>query len=112
MTLTVAANKRTITHFSAVLAYNGKCGPGGGPGLTASPASMSIGQGGSFSKSVTLSLNTATPPIHDPGRVFGKVSGSTVTGTVEQFLGGKVNKCYVETFTAHRALRRTRRSGG
>jgi len=102
VTLTVAANKRTITHFSAVLAYNGKCGPGGGPGLTASPASISIGQGGSFSKSVTLSLNTATPPIHDPGRVFGKVSGSTVTGTVEQFLGGKVNKCYVETFTAHR----------
>jgi hypothetical protein len=102
VTLTIAASKKTINHFNALLAYNGKCGPGGGPGLTASPATISIGHGGSFSKDVTLSLSTATPPIHDPGRVFGKVSGSRVTGTVEQFLNGKVNKCYVETFSANR----------
>jgi hypothetical protein len=30
------------------------------------------------------------------------VSGAKVAGTVEQFLNGKVNKCYVETFTAHK----------
>jgi len=61
--------------------------------------SISIGAGGSFGKNVTLSLGSI---VHDPGRVFGKVSGSKVTGTVEQFLHGKVNRCYVETFTARR----------
>ena len=103
VTLTVAQGAKTITRFHGVLGYNGKCGPGGGPGLTAAPASMTIGAGGSFSKNVTLSLTGIANPIHDPGRVFGKVSGSTVTGTIEQFLQGKVNKCYVETFTAKRA---------
>jgi hypothetical protein len=103
VTLTVAQGAKTITRFHGVLGYNGKCGPGGGPGLTAAPASISIGPGGSFSKNVTLSLTGIANPIHDPGRVFGKVSGSTVTGTIEQFLQGKVNKCYVETFTAKRA---------
>jgi hypothetical protein len=99
VTLTVAGNRKTIVHFNATLGYNGKCGQGGGPGLTAAPASISIGAGGNFSKNVTLSLGNI---VHDPGRVFGKVSGSKVTGTVEQFLNGKVNKCYVETFTANR----------
>ncbi len=99
VTLTIAPAKKTIAHFKAILAYNGKCGQGGGPGLTAAPASISIGAGGSFTKNVTLSLGNV---VHDPGRVFGKVSGSKVTGTIEQLLHGKVNKCYVETFTAHR----------
>jgi hypothetical protein len=102
VTLTVAPGGRAITHFHAVLGYNGKCGPGGGPGLTAAPVPMTIQAGGSFSRNVTLSLTGIANPIHDPGRVFGKVSGSKVTGTVEQFLQGKVNKCYVETFTAKR----------
>jgi hypothetical protein len=101
VTLTIAASKTKITHFDAILAYNGKCGQGGGPGLTAAPASISIGQGGSFSENVRLTLHGAVS-INDPGRVFGKASGSKVTGTIEQFLRGKVNKCYVETFTAHR----------
>jgi len=101
VTLTIAANKKTITHFDAILAYNGKCGPGGGPGLTAAPATISIGQGGSFSENVRLTLHAAVN-VNDPGRVFGKASGSKVTGTIEQFLKGKVNKCYVETFTAQR----------
>jgi hypothetical protein len=101
VTLTIAANKKTITHFDAILAYNGKCGQGGGPGLTAAPATISIGQGGSFSENVRLTLHAGVS-LNDPGRVFGKASGSKVTGTIEQFLKGKVNKCYVETFTAHR----------
>ncbi len=101
VTLTIAGNKKTITHFVAILAYNGKCGQGGGPGLTAAPATISIGRGGSFSENVRLTLHAAVS-INDPGRVFGKASGSKVTGTIEQFLKGKVNKCYVETFTAHR----------
>ena len=101
VSLTVSPNKRTITHFNAILAYNGKCGPGGGPGLTAAPATLSIARNGSFSKDVRLTLHAAVN-VNDPGRVFGRASGSTVTGTIEQFLNGKVNKCYVETFTAHR----------
>jgi len=101
VSLTITANKRTITHFDAILAYNGKCGPGGGPGLTAAPATLSISRGGSFSKDVRLTLHAAVN-VNDPGRVFGKASGAKVTGTIEQFLNGKVNKCYVETFTAHR----------
>jgi hypothetical protein len=99
VTLTISAGKKSITHFSATLGYNGKCGPGGGPGLTAAPASLTIGAGGSFGKNLSLSIANGE---HDPGRVFGKVSGSKVTGTIEQFLHGKVNKCYVETFTARR----------
>jgi hypothetical protein len=100
VTLTISGKK--ITHFKAVLAYNGKCGQGGGPGLTAAPASITIGSGGAFSQSTTLSLTGISSPIHDPGRVFGKVTGTTVKGTIEQFLHGKVNKCYIETFTARR----------
>jgi hypothetical protein len=96
-TLTISPNGRTITHFKAVLGYNGKCGQGGGPGLTAAPARISIGADGRFTKNVTLTLANA---IHDPGRVFGRASGAKVTGTVEQFLHGSVNKCYVESFTA------------
>ena len=83
------------------LAYNGKCGPGGGPGLTAAPATLSIARNASFSKDVRLTLHAAVN-VNDPGRVFGRASGSTVSGTIEQFLNGKVNKCYLETFTAHR----------
>ena len=102
MTLTIASGGKKITHFRAILGYNGKCGQGGGPGLTAAPASITIGARGSFSANVTLSLSGISTPIHEPGRVFGKVSGSKVTGTIEQFLKGKVNKCYVEAFTARR----------
>ena len=101
VTLTIASSKKTITHFNAVLGYNGKCGQGGGPGLTAAPAAIAIGQGGRFSKEVRLTLHAAAS-LNEPGRVFGKVSGSKVTGTIEQFLHGAVNKCYVETFTAKR----------
>ena len=102
VTLTIAASGKAITHFDAILAYNGKCGQGGGPGLTAAPATISIGQGGSFSENVRLTLHAGVS-INDPGRVFGRASGSKVTGTIEQFLKGKVNKCYVETFTVHRS---------
>ena len=102
VTLTVAAGGRKITHFTASLGYNGDCGQGSGPGLNATPATIAIGAHGAFSENVTLSLNDIANPIHDPGRVFGKVSGSKVTGTIEQFLHGAVNKCYVETFTAKR----------
>jgi hypothetical protein len=49
-----------------------------------------------FSERTTLKL----VQFHAAGEVTGKASGSEVTGKVEQFDHGKVNKCYVETFTA------------
>jgi hypothetical protein len=88
-----------ITHFTAELGYNGKCGQGGGPGLTASIPRMKIGRTGSFGTDTRLTLGTL---VDDPGRVFGKAKGKVVTGTVEQFLHGKVNRCYIETFTAEK----------
>ena len=100
VTLTVAGGR--ITHFHALLGYNGKCGQGGGPGLTAAPVRIAIPASGRFSANVTLSLTGIATPIHDPGRVFGRASGSQVTGTIEQFLKGNVNRCYVETFSARR----------
>jgi hypothetical protein len=98
--VTLEVSGGAITHFTAVIGYNGKCGQGGGPDLTASIPRMAISPNGSFGANVRLKLGTL---VNDPGRVFGTAHASTVTGTVEQFLHGKPNKCYVETFTAHRS---------
>ena len=38
--------------------------------------------------------------LHGSGEVSGKASGSKVTGTVVEFLHGKPNKSYTETFAA------------
>jgi hypothetical protein len=103
VTLTISRGGRAVTHFHAEIGYNGKCGQGGGPGLTAAPSSIPIGRRGSFNEPVRLILRAGSLSINDPGRVLGKVSGSTITGTIEQYLKGKVNKCYVESFTAVRA---------
>jgi hypothetical protein len=102
VTLTISRGGRAVTHFHAEIGYNGKCGQGGGPGLTAAPSSIPIGRRGIFNEPVRLILRAGSLDINDPGRVLGKVSGSKVTGTIEQYLKGKVNKCYVESFTASR----------
>ncbi|MHB8532487.1 MAG: hypothetical protein ACYDC2_07185 [Solirubrobacteraceae bacterium] len=100
VTLTVAAGGHAITHFRGELGYNGKCGPGGGPLLIPSiPGSIHVGANGSFGANVRLKLGKV---VNDPGRVFGVARGSKVSGTIEQFLNGKVNRCYVESFTTHK----------
>jgi hypothetical protein len=57
---------------------------------------IEIPASGEFSKRTKLKLLQ----FHAAGEVTGKASGSKVTGKVEQFEHGKVNKWDVETFTA------------
>jgi len=96
VTFKVASNGHAITNFKTTLGYNDKCGQGGGPDFNVVVSRIAIAANGKFSKKTTLKLFTT----HAPGEVTGSASGSKVTGKVEQFLHGKVNKCYVETFTA------------
>jgi hypothetical protein len=96
VTLTVANGK--ITGFHAELGYNGRCGQGGGPVLTASPGSIPI-HNGRFSANVRLRLKTV---VNDAGTIEGRASGSKVSGTIVELLNGKANRCYTETFTARR----------
>jgi hypothetical protein len=96
VTFKVVSTGPAITNFKTTLGYNGKCGQGGGPGYNVVISRIAIPGNGEFSKRTTLKLLQ----LHAPGEVTGKASGSKVTGKVEQFLHGKVNKCYVETFTA------------
>jgi len=96
VTFKVASGGHAITNFKTQIGYNGKCGQGGGPGYNVVISRIEISPSGSFSKRTTLKLLQ----FHAPGEVSGKASGDKVTGKVVQFLHGKVNKCYVETFTA------------
>ena len=94
----VVSHGTAITSFKTTLAYNGKCGQGGGPDYNVSISRIAISANGKFDKRTTLKLLS----FHAPGEVSGKASGDRVTGKVVQFLHGKPNKCYTETFTATR----------
>jgi hypothetical protein len=96
VTFKVVAGGTAITGFKTDLGYNGKCGQGGGPGYNVSVSRIAIPASGKFAKKTTLKVLT----FHAPGEVSGKASGDRVTGKVVQFLHGKPNKCYTETFTA------------
>jgi hypothetical protein len=95
----IVSNGAAITNFTTMLGYNGKCGQGGGPGYTAAAKRIPIGAGGKFKANITLRFNAK---VHAPGQISGTASRSTVRGTVLQLLKGKPNKCYTETFTAHK----------
>jgi hypothetical protein len=96
VTFKVVDNGAAITNFRTQIGYNGKCGQGGGPGYNVVISRIAIPANGKFSKKTTLKILT----FHAPGEVSGKASGRKVTGKVVQFLHGKPNRCYVETFTA------------
>ena len=87
VTLNVASNGHAITNFKTTLGYNVVI------------SRIEIPVSGKFSKRTTLKLLQ----FHVPGEVTGHASGHKVTGKVIQFLHGKPNKCYVETFTARTA---------
>jgi len=96
VTFKVVSGGHAITNFKTTLSYNGKCGQGGGPDYNVAISRIEIPASGKFSKRTTLRLLQ----FHAPGAVSGTASGNKVTGKAVQFLNGKVNKCYVETFTA------------
>jgi hypothetical protein len=96
VTFKVVTHGPAITSFKSSLAYNGKCGQGGGPDFNVNVSRITIGTGGKFSKRTTLKLFKTTAA----GQVSGKASGSRVTGKILEFVGGKPNKCYTETFSA------------
>jgi hypothetical protein len=97
VTFTVVSHGTALTNFKTTLGYNGKCGQGGGPGYNVNVARIAIPASGKFSKKTTLKLGS----LHAPGQVSGTASGFKVTGKVVQFLNGKPNKCYTETFSAY-----------
>ena len=99
VTFTVARGGRALRFFRAQLGYNGKCGPGGGPLLNASIPALAIGPGGTFATGTRLRLGTV---VNDPGRVSGRISHGVATGTIQQYLHGRPNRCYVEAFSARR----------
>jgi hypothetical protein len=96
VTFKVVQHGTAITGFKTTLGYNGKCGQGGGPGYNVSIARIAIPASGKFSKKTTLRV----AGVSAPGEVTGKASAFEVTGKVVQFLHGKTNKCYTETFSA------------
>lgn len=98
VTFKITGGGHTILNFSTTLGYNGKCGSGGGPAYYAKASRITIGRGGKFSKKVTL----AFPPAHikAPGKISGTARGTQVHGAVVQYLKGKPNRCYTETFSA------------
>jgi hypothetical protein len=100
VTFKITGGGKTISNFSTFLGYNGTCGQGGGPAYQAKASRIAIGRGGRFSKKVTLAF--APAHIKAPGRISGTAKGSSVHGKVVQYLHGKPNKCYTETFTARR----------
>jgi hypothetical protein len=99
VTFKVVSGGHAITNFKTQLGYNGKCGQGGGPGYNVVISRIAIPASGKFAKKTTLKLLQ----FHAPGEVTGTASGNKVTGRVVQFLHGKANKCYLETFTARAA---------
>jgi hypothetical protein len=96
VTFRVVNGGRAITNFKSGLAYNGKCGQGGGPDFNVDVSRIAIGTGGKFTKKTTLKLASN----HALGEVSGKASGARVTGKIVELLQGKANKCYTETYSA------------
>ncbi len=96
VTFKAVSGGTALASFKSTLGYNGKCGQGGGPGFNVSVSRIAIGAGGKFAKKTTLKFFST----HAPGEISGKATGSRVTGKIVQFLNGKPNKCYTETFSA------------
>jgi hypothetical protein len=103
VSFTVAANHASVTSFKASLAYNGKCGQGGGPGFEVDVAKTAISKHGTFSATVTATAGSAKGAIS----ISGALSGSSAHGTISEHTpffvchapNQKVNP-YFETFTA------------
>ncbi len=80
VTFKVSSGGTAIQSFKTTIGYNGKCGQGGGPGYTAAAGRIAI-KNGSFS--ITTSFKGPVASVASKqGKITGKFSGTTVTGTV------------------------------
>jgi hypothetical protein len=103
VSFTVAANHASVTSFKALLAYNGKCGQGGGPGFEVTVAKTAISKSGTFVATATATAGKAKGVIS----ISGTLSGGSAHGTLSEHKpffvcpapNQKVNP-YFETFTA------------
>jgi hypothetical protein len=80
VTLKVAKGGIAVVSFKTAIGYDGKCGQGGGPGFEPTITNAPIKKG-RFSVTVTFKGEVPSIPSKK-GKVTGKFSGSTVTGTV------------------------------
>ena len=93
----VSKSGTSIQGFKTSIGYNGKCGQGGGPGFKPEASRISI-KHGSFS--IAVKFKGVTPSISPMnGKITGKFSGNTVTGTVAR-TGGSGCNGYSMTYRA------------
>ncbi|MDE3069770.1 MAG: hypothetical protein KGJ43_03485 [Acidobacteriota bacterium] len=104
VTLTLTPNGRRITSFSTSIGYNGKCGPGGGPGYVVKGGGIAVKRNGTFSATLTGRLSTIKPvKVRLAGRISGnRATGSVVVPSVTHCTSGphKGVSAYSETFVA------------
>jgi hypothetical protein len=100
VTFKVSSGGTAIQSFKTVIGYDGKCGQGGGPGYTAAASRIAI-RNGSFSITASFKGPVASVPSKQ-GKITGKLSGSTVTGTVgiPSLKSKAICPAYVETYRA------------
>ena len=93
----VSKSGTSIKNFKTSIGYNGKCGPGGGPGFLPEASRVSI-KHGSFSIAVKFrGVTTSISPMK--GKITGRFSGTKVTGTVAR-TGGSGCNGYSMTYVA------------
>ncbi|MFN8176220.1 MAG: hypothetical protein U0T02_14245 [Solirubrobacteraceae bacterium] len=104
VTFRIAPGHHSITGFHAFLGYNGRCGPGGGPGLTAAARPIAIGRYGRVRATVRLTFPQNPRAVPHPGRatISGHVTGGAARGSVVKVSN---RKCYSESFRAARVGR-------
>ncbi len=100
VTLKVSKGGRAVVGFKTAIGYDGKCGQGGGPGFEPQIAKASI-KNGRFSVTTTFKGSVPSVPSKQ-GKVTGRFSGNTVTGTVviPSLKSKKICLSYSETYSA------------
>ena len=103
VTFSVGKGGKTITSFVSSLAYNGKCGQGGGPGFEINVSTMMVSKSGHFSATTIGKVNAATGTIQVAGKIAGHAAAGTIVEPKPFFTcrppHQKVNP-YSESFTA------------
>jgi hypothetical protein len=100
VTLKVSKGGGAVVGFKTAIGYDGKCGQGGGPGFEPQIARAPI-KNGRFAVTVTFKGEVPSIPSKK-GKVTGRFSGGTVTGTVAIPSLKSKSGClpYTETYSA------------